>query len=169
MYVQASASAAPSVCRSGASAPYAQLPLVALVNEGSASGAEIVAGALQDHKRAVVMGTRTYGKASVQSVIPLSDESALRLTVAHYYTPLGRAIHRNEKAKTGGIAPDLAVEVPREIEAKLYAQWHMVYAKDKKPQSAVKKEELVKDEALQRALELLKAREVLANLRAREG
>lgn len=155
--------------RSGAQAPFADLPLVVLVNEGSASGAEIVAGALQDHHRAVLMGTRTYGKASVQSVIPLADGSALRLTVARYYTPSGRSIQRDEKKKTGGIVPDLLVPIGRETEAKLYAQWEMVYAKDKKPRSMVKKEDSVRDETLERAVELLKAREALSNLKVKAG
>lgn len=155
--------------RAAPQAPYAKLPLVALVNEGSASGAEIVAGAFQDHRRAVIMGERTYGKASVQSVIPLSDNSGLRLTVARYYTPAGRSIQRDDKSKTGGIAPDIVVSIPRETEAKLYAQWDLIYAKGKKPQPAVKKEELVKDEALDRAVELLKAREVLSSLTPKEG
>ncbi|MBI4678410.1 MAG: S41 family peptidase [Elusimicrobia bacterium] len=154
----------PQEYRTGAEAPYAQLPMVLLVNEGSASGSEIVAGAFQDHRRALVMGMRTFGKASVQSVIPLSDGSGLRLTVARYYTPAGRLIHRYEKSNTGGILPDIAVPIARDVESKLYAQWDMVYAKDKKPRSVVKKEEMVRDEALDRAVELLKAREAIKSL-----
>ncbi len=150
--------------RAGPTAPYASAPLIVLINEGSASGSEIVAGALQDHKRAVIMGLRSYGKASVQSVIPLSDGSGLRLTVARYYTPLGRSIHRDEKAKTGGITPDIVVPVSREMEAKLYSQWDLIYAQGKKPKPAVKTDELVKDETLERAIELLKARDVLSSL-----
>lgn len=152
----------------GAKAPYPALPLVVLINGGSASGSEIVAGAMQDHKRAVVVGERSFGKASVQSLIPLPDGSGLRLTVARYYTPSGRSIHRDEKNKTGGILPDIVVPVTPENEAKLYAQWEMIYAKDKKPRSAVKAEEMVRDEALDRAVELLKARDVLGALK-REG
>jgi len=159
----------PQEFRSGPKAPYAGLPLVVLINEGSASGSEIVAGALQDHHRAVVMGMRSYGKASVQSVIPLLDTSGLRLTVARYYTPSGRSIHRDEKNKTGGILPDISIPVPRETESKLYTQWEMIYAKDKSPKSVVKKEEMVRDETLDRAVEVLKARDVLGNLKVKEG
>jgi carboxyl-terminal processing protease len=79
-------------------------PLVVLVNGGSASGAEIVAGAIQDHGRGILVGTQTFGKGSVQTIIPLKDGSGLRLTTARYFTPSGRSI----QAK--GIVPD--VEVP---------------------------------------------------------
>ena len=151
-----------------AQAPYPTWPLVVLINGGSASGSEIVAGAMQDHKRAVVVGQRSFGKASVQSLIPLPDGSGLRLTVARYYTPSGRSIHRDEKNKTGGIVPDIAVPVTQDAEVKLYAQWELIYAKDKKPRSAVKAEEMVRDVVLDRAVELLKARDVLGTLK-REG
>ncbi len=80
------------------------IPLVVLINGGSASAAEIVAGALQDHKRAVLLGTDSFGKGSVQSVLPLSNERALKLTTALYYTPKGRSIQAQ------GIVPDVVVE-----------------------------------------------------------
>jgi carboxyl-terminal processing protease len=82
------------------------VPLVVLVNGGSASASEIVAGALQDHKRGVIMGTQTFGKGSVQTVLPLGNNTAIKLTTARYYTPGGRSI----QAK--GIVPDILAEDP---------------------------------------------------------
>ena len=81
------------------------MPIIVLVNEGSASASEIVAGALQDNKRATILGTKSYGKASVQTIQELSDGSALKLTTAKYFTPLGRDIHEN------GITPDIVIEL----------------------------------------------------------
>jgi carboxyl-terminal processing protease len=86
------------------------LPLVVLINGGSASASEIVAGALQDHRRAIIVGARSFGKGSVQTLIPMGNDGAIRLTTARYYTPSGRSIQGL------GIAPDVAVEETREDE-----------------------------------------------------
>ncbi|MEE8334139.1 MAG: S41 family peptidase [Alphaproteobacteria bacterium] len=93
-----------------------KLPIVVLINSGSASASEIVAGALQDHRRALVVGTRSFGKGSVQTIIPLSGHGAIRLTTARYFTPSGRSI----QAK--GIDPDITIEQAKLAKADISAR-----------------------------------------------
>ena len=118
---------------------YSQMPMVVMVNQGSASASEIVAGALQDWGRATIVGTQTFGKGSVQTIIPLSDGSGLRLTTAKYFTPKGRSIHGK------GITPDVVVEVPKEPTPK-----------DRPLPSADPLEDMKKDVQLQKAIEVIK-------------
>ncbi len=152
--------------RSNSKALFENLPIAVLVNGGSASASEILSGALKDNKRAVIIGSKTFGKASVQSVIPLSDGSGLRLTVAKYYTPSGKLIQHTDKGE-GGIAPDIDIKVSRETEVKLWNQLNEVFYPCK-PAAAPKKDDKqeppVRDEVFERAVELLKAREALGNI-----
>ncbi len=126
---------------------YQGVPIVVLVNNGSASGSEIVAGALQDWNRGVVLGTTTFGKGSVQTIIPLSDGSGLRLTTAKYFTPKGRSIQGK------GIAPDIVVEQPKPDPV-------LTAEKDKAPPLS-EAEMMKKDVQLQRAVDLLKGMRIL--------
>jgi carboxyl-terminal processing protease len=154
-------------------------PLVVLINGGSASGAEIVAGAIQDHGRGILVGTQTFGKGSVQTIIPLKDGSGLRLTTARYYTPSGRSI----QAK--GIVPDIIVKPsrPEEEKEKESVTPKLPSEKDlerhlmdvekgapkekEKPKKEEVKEKKPVDNQLERALELLKSWDIFKKIAER--
>ena len=152
---------------------WTEFPIVVLVNGGSASASEIVAGALQDHKRAVILGTKTFGKGSVQTILPLDDNSALRLTTARYYTPKGRSIQAT------GIVPNIVMEsVPlqeskaeekrrlgvREENLPGHLQNQKEQKEKEKPAQPEREEGSENDAQLRRALELLKGWDVFKQL-----
>ncbi|MBU4141134.1 MAG: S41 family peptidase [Candidatus Omnitrophica bacterium] len=123
------------VFKSRARGKHRTYPLIVLISKGSASGSEIVAGAIQDYKRGILLGTKTFGKGSVQTVIPLVDGSALRLTTSKYFTPSGRCIHEK------GIEPDVEVEF-QEREFKEISPEESVFEKVKKEDKEIQEKEV---------------------------
>lgn len=155
--------------KTGKNALYPDIPMAVLANQGSASASEIVSGALQDNKRAVVIGQRTFGKASVQQVLPLNGGAGLRLTIAKYYTPSGRLIQRDyrdpAKQDEGGIVPDVTVNIKPDDEFKIFMQYNnIVYTPGKETKPYEFKE---KDPALDVAVEYLTGKITLEDAQAR--
>ncbi|MBA4396473.1 MAG: peptidase S41 [Syntrophus sp. (in: bacteria)] len=129
-------------------------PIVILVNEGTASAAEIVSGALQDNRRALILGAQTFGKGSVQTILPLDDGSAVKLTTAKYYTPNGRVVHEN------GIVPDVLVGKTqgfREKDLSQYLKGDLAELTKKTKERNDKDLEVEKEMQLQAGLQLLKS------------
>jgi carboxyl-terminal processing protease len=158
----------------GYSNPILDLPMVILINEGSASGSEIVAGAMKDYKRAIIIGMKSFGKGSVQTIIPLSDGSALRLTTSKYFTPSNKLIHGI------GIIPDITVEEAKispldknegilEVqdqkqgkEVKPQEVFDQIENKEKKPEAG-DEPDYKSDNQLSRAVDVLKGIKIFKN------
>ncbi|HOX94460.1 MAG TPA: S41 family peptidase, partial [Syntrophales bacterium] len=149
-------------------------PMVVIVNEGTASASEIISGALQDNSRAIILGTKTFGKGSVQTVIPLEDGSAIKLSTAKYFTPKGRSIQAE------GIVPDIVVEFvkaseeeegpetiirEKDLRGHIRGDKEKAQPKEAPPKAAPEKKEqdpLTRDNQLKSAVDILKSWEVFS-------
>ncbi|MCD6404922.1 MAG: S41 family peptidase [Planctomycetes bacterium] len=128
---------------------YESFPVVILVNEQTASAAEILAGALKDHSRAILVGTRTFGKGTVQTVYPLGGGlAAFKLTTGKYYTPSGVCIHREPYSDEGGLTPDREVTMTTEDEGKLVEVWHLRGLKREARERLIARQQELSDDAL---------------------
>lgn len=153
---------------------YSHQPIVVLVNEGSASASEIVSGALQDHKRAVIVGENTFGKGSVQVILPITEEEAIKLTIARYYLPSGRTI------QAVGVKPDVEVHlgkvetyenefVIKEADLKKHLEGELAKVngkkadkeEPKKDKNIIAQEDLIKDLQLKEAVGITKALQIM--------
>lgn len=155
------------------SGTYSKQPIVVLVNEGSASASEIVSGALQDHKRAVIVGENTFGKGSVQVILPITDTEAIKLTIARYYLPSGRTI------QAVGVKPDVEVHLGKvetyenefsikEADLKKHLEGELAKVNGNKPKeesikdkNIITNEDLVKDLQLKEAVGIVKALQIM--------
>ena len=146
----------------------ASLPLVLLVNEYSASASEVTGGALQDYARAVLVGTRTFGKGSVQNIVPLDGRGALRMTVAYYYTPAGRLVHRVGNAEKWGLDPDVVEKMSVEEQVELRREW-MSVASGEDPKSLGEGGDKVMDTQLSRAVDILRGGLLMARQTGGQG
>ncbi len=131
------------------------VPLALLINEYSASASEVMGGALQDHGRAVLVGTRTFGKGSVQNVVPLDGHGAIRLTVAYYYTPSGRLVHRVDDAEEWGLDPGVVQQMSVDELLRLRREW-MDVAGGAEPKSLGEGTGSILDIQLSRAVDILR-------------
>ena len=162
------------VYKATSSGTYSHQPIVVLVNEGSASASEIVSGALQDHKRAVVVGENTFGKGSVQVILPITEDEAIKLTIARYYLPSGRTI------QAVGVKPDVEVHLGKvetyenefsikEADLKKHLEGELAKVngkevekeKTKKDKNVITQEDLIKDLQLKEAVGIAKALQIM--------
>ncbi|MCX7927941.1 MAG: S41 family peptidase [Candidatus Omnitrophica bacterium] len=149
---------------SNATNPIVDIPIIVLINEGSASGSEIVAAALQDYKRAIIVGTKSFGKGSVQTILPLQDGSALRLTTSKYFTPSNKVIHGV------GVQPDIIVE---EGKIELTQQEESIQQKNtlapqqifEQIEKKVENDKVIKEESYRTDNQLMRAVDIIKGIR----